>query len=376
MSPLAIGELWAVPTMLRLDAIRSLSGFVGRYFAEPHVRQAFDFHSLFIGGDPSRVPAIYTALTYLQVAEGVWYADGGVHAVVRSLASIVRRGGGTIRTGEPVAAIETDRGRVMGVRTAGGERLPADLVVSNADASMTRTRLLDRRERDALPWRLRRPSQTMSCFLLFLGTTRTFPKLHHHTLVVGKDYHGFIRDVTRRRRIPEQLSLYLHAPSRTEPAMATPGGESIYALLPVPNLRSGDDWGVRGPELRDRVVRFLEQDFGLDGLEASIAVEHRFTPADFASELGAADGNAFAIEPTLLQSAYFRQPNRDRTVGGLYYVGAGTHPGGGIPGVLLTAEVTGELIRADGIAGRVARPGSAVRGPGAASGSRPGSAAA
>ncbi|MFN8620996.1 MAG: phytoene desaturase family protein [Chloroflexota bacterium] len=354
---LGLGEfLKLVPTMLRLDAIRSLEGFVGRYFSEPHVRQAFDFHSLFIGGDPSRVPAIYTALTYLQVAEGVWYADGGVHSVVRSLASLIRGGGGIIRTGEPVAAIETDRGRVTGVRTVGGERIPADVVVSNADASMTRARLLDRRERDALPWRLRRPSQTMSALLLFLGTTRPFPRLHHHTLIVGDDYHGFVRDVTRRKRIPETLSLYLHAPSRTEPAMAANGGESIYALLPAPNLRSGDDWVTRGPELRDRVVRFLEHDFGLGGLARSIAVEHTFTPADFATQLGAVDGNAFAIEPTLLQSAYFRQPNRDRTVGGLYYVGAGTHPGGGIPGVLLTAEVTGELIRADAAAGRVARP--------------------
>lgn len=361
LDPVAFAKL--VPTMLRLDAIRSLSGFVGRYFQEPHVRQAFDFHSLFIGGDPSRVPAIYTALSYLQVAEGVWYADGGVHSVVTSLAGLIQAGGGEIRTGAPVAAIETQGGRVTGVRTVGGERIPADLVVSNADASMTRTRLLDRRERDALPWRLRKPSQTMSCFLLFLGTTRPYPKLHHHTLVVGDDYRGFIRDVTRRKRIPEHLSLYLHAPSRTEPAMAANGGESIYALLPVPNLRSGDDWAVRGPELRDRVVRFLEHDFGLDGLAASIAVEHAFTPADFATQLGAADGNAFAIEPTLLQSAYFRQPNRDRTVGGLYYVGAGTHPGGGIPGVLLTAEVTGELIRADALAGRVARPGLRAVGP-------------
>ncbi len=349
--------LGLVPTMLRLDAIRPLSSFVGRYFSEPHVRQAFDFHSLFIGGDPGRVPAIYTALSYLQVADGVWYADGGVASVVRSLGALVEKGGGRIRTETAVARIETVGGRVSGVRTVGGEHFPADLVVSNADASLTRTRLLGEQERDALPWRFRKPRQTMSCFLLFLGTTRRWEKLHHHTLIVGRDYQGFIRDVTRRRRIPEDISVYLHAPSVTEPAMAAPGGESIYVLLPVPNLSSGDDWAIRGPELRDRVVRFLEEGFGLEGLSSSIAVEHRFTPADFASQLGAADGNAFAIEPSLLQSAYFRQPNRDRRVGGLYYVGAGTHPGGGIPGVLLTAEVTAGLIRADAQAGRVALPG-------------------
>jgi phytoene desaturase len=342
-----------VPAMLRLGAIRSLAGMVARYFEEPHVRQAFDFHSLFIGGDPYRVPAVYAALSYLQVAEGVWYADGGVYSVVRALAGLIERGGGRLRTGEPVTRIDTHDGRVTGVTTAGGEHIPADVVVSNADASITRPGLLGQSDRDALPWRLRRPSRTMSCYLLFLGTTRRWDRLSHHTLIVGGDYRGFIRDVTRRGRVPSDLSLYLHAPSRTEPGMAREGGESIYVLLPVPNLRSGDDWGVRGPELRDRIVRFLEDDFGLEDLSASIAVEHAFTPADFASQLGAADGNAFGIEPTLFQSAYFRQPNRDRRVAGLYYAGAGTHPGGGIPGVLLTAQVTGELIRRDARAGRI-----------------------
>jgi phytoene desaturase len=342
-----------VPSMLRLGAIRSLAGMVGRYFEEPHVRQAFDFHSLFIGGDPYRVPAVYSALSYLQVAEGVWYADGGVHSIVRALVGLIERGGGRVRYGEPVTRIDTRDGRVTGVTTAGGEHLPADIVVSNADASITRPALLGRSDRDALPWRLRRPRRTMSCYLLFLGTTRRWDRLSHHTLIVGGDYRGFIRDVTQRARVPSDLSLYLHAPSRTEPAMAREGGESIYVLLPVPNLRSGDDWEARGPELRGRIVRFLEEDFGLDGLSGSIAVEHAFTPADFAARLGAADGNAFGIEPTLFQSAYFRQPNRDRTVSGLYYAGAGTHPGGGIPGVLLTAEVTGELIRRDARSGRI-----------------------
>ena len=341
-----------VPTMVGLGALRTLGGFVGRYFGEPHVRQAFDFHSLFIGGDPYRVPAIYAALGYLQVADGVWYADGGVYALVESLGRLVERGGGTIVTGRRVEAIETVDRRVRGVRLAGGERIPADLVVSNADATATRRRLLEPAVPDALPWRWRRPRQTMSCFLLYLGTTRTFPRLLHHSLFVGADYRGFIRDVTATRRVSESLSLYVHAPARTEPAMAVPGGDSLTILLPVPNLASGDDWSVRGPELRDRVVSFLEGPGGLDGLGASIAVEHAWTPEDFRRDLEAPLGNAFATEPVLWQSAYFRQPNRDRTVGGLYYVGAGTHPGGGIPGVLLGAAVTAGVIAGDQRDGR------------------------
>ena len=360
LGPVPFAKL--VPTMLRLDAIRSLRGFVGKYFSDPRVRMVFDFHSLFIGGDPWRVPAIYTALSYLQVADGVWYADGGVYSIVRSLGALIERGGGTILTGRRVAAIETRDRRVTGVRLGDGERLPADLVVSNADATVTRRRLLEPAVPDRAPWRWIKPRHTMSAYLLYLGTNRRFPQLEHHTLLVGEDYPGFVRQVTRRRELPETLALYVHAPSRTEPGMAANGGESLYVLLPVPNLGSGDDWSVAGPALRERVLDFMEHDFGLDGLRESIVVEHAFTPPDFRRELEAPLGNAFAIEPVLWQSAYFRQPNRDRTVGGLYYVGAGTHPGGGIPGVILGAGVTGDVIAADLASGRLTpHPGSGPR---------------
>ena len=197
----------------------------------------------------------------------------------------------------------------------------------------------------AAPVRRLRP--TMSCFLLYLGTGRLFPRLLHHTLLVGRGYRRFVDDVTRRGRLAPTYSTYLHAPSRTEPAMAAPGGDSVYVLLPVPNLRAPIDWRREAAGLRDAVLRDYEDAFGLAGLRASVRVEHRMTPLDFATELDAVDGNAFAVEPTLQQSAYFRQPNRDRRIRGMYFVGGGTHPGAGIPGVLLGAEVTAGLIAAD-----------------------------
>jgi phytoene desaturase len=227
---------------------------------------------------------------------------------------------------------------------------------------------------DRAPWRWLRPRHTMSCFLLYLGTNRTFPELEHHTLLVGDDYPGFVRQVTRERRIADSLALYVHAPSRTEPAMATNGGDSLAVLLPVPNLGSGDDWATLAPELRERVLDFMERDFGLAGLRDSIVVEHAWTPVDFKRKLEAPFGNAFAIEPVLWQSAYFRQPNRDRTVRGLYYVGAGTHPGGGIPGVILGAGVTAGVVAGDLATGRLlprsrglARGAAGTTGPGGAS---------
>jgi phytoene desaturase len=304
-----------VPRMARLGAMVSLHRFVSRYFAHPRVREAFSFHSLFIGGDPFRVPAIYAALVYLQVLDGGWYADGGVYSVVEAMARPL-----DVRYQARVEAIEAQGARVRAVRTHA---------------------LLGR------PQPRRRLTPTMSCFLLYLGLDRRLDGLLHHTLLVGRGYRDFIRTVTRGRALPSSYSTYVHAPARTESAMATPGGDSLAILLPVPNLRAGIDWARAEDRLRDALVGDLERSFGLEGLSGAVGVEHRMAPPDFARELGAVDGNAFAVEPTLHQSAYFRAPNRVRGVAGMYHVGGGTHPGAGIPGVLLGAKVTAALVGAD-----------------------------
>ncbi|MGE5635635.1 MAG: phytoene desaturase family protein [Nocardioidaceae bacterium] len=324
-----------LPRMVRLGAALPLSSLVARWFRHPRVREAFSFHSLFIGGDPFRVPAIYGALVYLQFLDGVWYTRGGVYALVEAMARALN-----VRCGVRAERVEARGGRVQAVVAEGGERFPADVVVSNADVLRTHE-LLGRRP----PRRRLRP--TMSCLLLYLGAERRFEQLLHHTLLVGRGYRRFIADVTRRDRLPATFSAYLHAPARTEPGMAPPGGDSIAVLLPVPNLRAGVDWRREGDHVRDALLGDLERSFGLGGLRAATVVEHRMDPEDFARELGAVDGNAFSVEPTLQQSACFRAPNRVRDVRGMYHVGGGTHPGAGLPGVLLGAEVTAGLIHAD-----------------------------
>jgi phytoene desaturase len=324
-----------LPRMARLRAVESLHHFVGRYFAHPRVREAFSFHSLFIGGDPFRVPAIYGALVYLQVLDGGWYADGGVYSIVEAMSRAL-----DVRYGAAVDAIETGHGRARAVRLRDGDRIAVDAVVSNADVLRTHT-LLGRRAP------LRPLRETMSCFLLYLGTDRRIDGLLHHTLLVGRGYREFIRRVTRGSRLPETFSTYVHAPTRTEPGMAPPGGDSLAVLLPVPNLRASIDWTAEGDRLRDALIADLEATFGLSGLDGAIQVEHRMTPVDFAVRLGAVHGNAFSLEPTLQQSAYFRMPNRVSGVPGVYHVGGGTHPGAGIPGVLMGAGVTAGLVIAD-----------------------------
>jgi phytoene desaturase len=285
------------------------------------------------------VPAVYAALAYLQIAGGVWYAEGGVYALVEALARLVEAGG-ALHLNCRVTDILHDGQKIYGVRTEQSETLAADYVVSNADV-VTTQRLLGRQSRP--------PSLTMSCYLLYLGTNRAFPQLHHHTLLVGREYRRFIQNVTSDGRVPANLSLYVHAPSRTERAMAAPGGEAVSVLLPVPNLVHAHDWSRLEPMLAERVLDLLESDAGLGlcGLRDSIVVWHSWTPLDFRDRFGAVAGNAFGPEPTLFQSAYFRQPNRDRRLGGLYYAGAGTHPGAGVPGVLMTANVTATLLQQD-----------------------------
>jgi phytoene desaturase len=222
----------------------------------------------------------------------------------------------------------------------GGERIAADVVVSNADVLRTHELCGLRAPRRSL-----RP--TMSCLLLYLGLDRTFDALQHHTLLVGTGYRRFISDVTRAGRLPSTYSTYVHAPARTEPGMAPPGGDSLAVLLPVPNLRADIDWDREGDRVRDALLADAESTFGLHGLRDAIVTEHRMAPPDFARELGAVDGNAFSVEPTLHQSASMRPANRHPQVRGLYLAGGGTHPGAGIPGVLLGAEVTAGLVQAD-----------------------------
>jgi phytoene desaturase len=251
-----------------------------------------------------------------------------------------------IRTGAEVSEIVVEQGRVTGV-SVGGAVVPADLVVSNADVAHTYGHLL--RAHPRRRWtdrRLARMDYTMSCFLLYLGVRRTYPRLAHHTLILTQRYRALLADIFDRKVLADDFSMYLHAPTKTDPTMAPPGCESLYVLVPVPNLQAGIDWDRTAETMTARVLGFLEA-WGLEGLRDHLDVVRTFTPADFARDLTAWHGNAFGPEPRLLQTAYFRPHNRSEEVRGLYLVGAGTHPGAGVPGVLLSAEATTACIRDD-----------------------------
>jgi phytoene desaturase len=335
-----------LPRVIRTGAYWPVATFVSRYFKDFRHHFLFSFHALFIGGNPFRAPSVYLSIPYLEKDGGVWFARGGMYSLVEAFERLFGEIGGEIRTSCEVEAILVDEGRVTGVRAVGAT-LPADIVVSNGDVAHTYKHLIAARHRKVWTDRkVDRIEHTMSCFLLYLGVKRQYPQVLHHTLILAERYRDLLHDIFDLKVLPEDFSMYLHAPTRTDPGMAPPGCESMYVLIPVANLRSGIDWTAITPAFTERVLDFLE-DWGLEDLRANIEVLHAFTPEDFASQLNATWGNAFGIEPKLSQTAYFRPHNASEDVRGLYFVGAGTHPGAGVPGVLLSAETTEFCVRRD-----------------------------
>lgn len=335
------------PRALRLGALRPVSSFAEKYFADFRHRFLFSFHPLFIGGNPFRAPSIYAMIPYLEREQGVWFARGGMYSLVEALQRLFVDIGGTIRTGMEVDEIVVRGGRARGVRI-GEDIVEADLVVSNADVAHTYRDLIDARARKR--WkdgRLERMNYSMSCFILYLGVRRTYPDLAHHTLILSERYRALITDIFDRKILPSDFSMYLHAPTRTDSSMAPPGCDSLYVLVPVSNLQSGHRWDdAEARAFAERILSFLES-WGMPALRDSVEVMRMFTPRDFEATLNAYAGNAFGPEPRLAQTAYFRPHNRSEDVAGLYLVGAGTHPGAGVPGVLLSAEATEYCIRED-----------------------------
>ena len=328
-----------VPRAIKLEAYRPVFNYVKRYFKDFRHQFMFSFHPLFIGGNPFSAPSVYLMIPYLERELGVWFTKGGMYSLVMALQKLFLELGGEIHTSCEVSKIRVEQGRVKGVE-AMGEFFPADIVVSNADFGHTYAKLIDPEHRKK--WtdkKVQKMSYTMSCHLLYLGVRKQYPDLKHHTLILSERYRELIRDIFKNKILPPDFSMYLHVPTRSDPEMAPPGCESMYVLIPVANNRSGLDWSEINDDFSQKVLQFLEE-WGLEGLRDNLDVCESFTPHDFQHTLNSHYGNAFGVEPKLSQTAYLRPHNRSEDVEGLYMVGAGTHPGAGVPGVMLSAEAT------------------------------------
>jgi phytoene desaturase len=348
--------LRVVPDMIKLESYRSVYGLADKYFKDERIKQVFSFQPLLVGGNPFNTSSIYTLIHWLERKWGVWFPRGGTGALVQALVNLLEDVDVPVRTHAPVGEIVIEAGKVTGVRLEDGEVVPCDLVCSNADPTITYQRLVDPK------WRKRhtdravsRKRQSMSLFVGYFGTQRDdgkqYEDIAHHTIVLGPRYKGLLDDIFHKRVLADDYSLYLHRPTATDPALAPEGADAWYVLSPVPNHKSGLDWSELAEPYFEKILTGLEK-WNLPGLKDAIVPETKFSfdPRTFSDRLRSADGAAFGLEPVLHQSAYFRYHNASEDVDGLYFVGASTHPGAGVPGVLCSAKVLERVVPTPSVA--------------------------
>ena len=340
-----IGDLLAaLPSMMRMKAWESLYTLVARHISDPKLRQVFSFHPLLIGGNPFSVTRVYSLINTLERRSGVHWAMGGTGALVRGLVSLLEERGVNLRCNAPVTRINVRNGQATGVTLENGEVLDADIVISNGDAAWTYRYLIDAKDRRHWTDRkIERSKYSMSLFVWYFGTNRRYEDVPHHMIMLGPRYRELLDDIFKHLHLAEDFSLYLHRPSASDPSVAPAGHDGFYVLAPVPHLGSGTDWAKDGERFRMKIQAHLEHTVMPD-LGKHIVTSKLMTPQDFKDNLWSYKGAAFGLEPILLQSAWFRPHNRSEDVKNLYMVGAGTHPGAGVPGVLMSATARSEVV--------------------------------
>jgi phytoene desaturase len=333
-----------VPDMIKLESYRTVYAFVSRYVRDPRLRIVLSFHPLLIGGNPFTTTSIYCLIAFLERQWGVHFAMGGTGRLVDGLVRLIEGQGGTVRCGAAVDAITVANGAATGIRLASGEVIDADIVVSNADSAWTYRHLLPPHARRR--WtdrRIERSRYSMSLFVWYFGVRRRYEDVAHHTILLGPRYRELLDDIFERKVLASDFSLYLHRPTATDPSLAPPGCDAFYVLSPVPHLESGTDWAVQAEPYRRAIARSLSETV-LPDLERNVVTSRMTTPQDFQDRLYSFRGAAFGLEPVLTQSAWFRPHNRSEEIDRLYLVGAGTHPGAGLPGVLASARVLDSVV--------------------------------
>lgn len=342
-----LGDMLRVmPDLARLRADRSVAKFVNRYFKDDKLRQVFSFHPLLIGGNPFQGTAIYALIHKLEQEFGVWFALGGTGALVQAFVKLFEDLGGVIHYDQEITEIVIDPAtrRAAGVRLANGAIWPAQAVISNADFAHTYLKLVPAEFRRT--WtdaKVKRLQYAMSLFVIYFGTNRRYEDIAHHEIIMGPRYRGLIEDIFKRKILAKDFSLYLHRPTATDPSLAPPGCDAWYVLSPVPHLGGTTDWTNAAQPYRDAIINYLQERY-LPDLSRHIVTEHRIDPLHFRDSLNSHLGSAFSVEPILTQSAWMRPHNLSEDIPNLYLVGAGTHPGAGLPGVMSSGKIVARMI--------------------------------
>jgi len=333
-----------LPRLLRSQFYRSVHSLVARYIKHPKLKMVFSFHPLLVGGNPFTTTAVYALIAQLERRHGVHFAMGGTGSLVKGLVKLIESQGNTIRCNAPVKQIRVENGRAVGVELESGVTLDAEVVVSNADSAATYRYLVP--EAYSKRWnarKLARSRYSMSLFVWYFGTDRRYEDVPHHMIMLGPRYKALLEDIFDSKRLADDFSLYLHRPTASDPSLAPAGCDTFYVLSPVPNLDGDTDWEHTAEIYRQRIAAALEETV-LPDLQKHTVTSRLLTPIDFRDRLFSYKGAAFGLQPILTQTAWFRPHNRSEDVEGLYLVGAGTHPGAGLPGVISSAKVLDEVV--------------------------------
>ncbi|MEO0392781.1 MAG: phytoene desaturase family protein [Pseudomonadota bacterium] len=333
-----------LPSLLRLRSYETVWQMISRFVKNDKVRRAFSIQPLLLGGNPYQTTSIYGLINHLEREHGVWFPMGGTGALVDGLATLMTEEGIDIRTNTTVDHIIIEDGIARGVMLDNGQAIRADVVVSNADPMHLYKHMLPPGVINTpATIRSRHARLSMGLYVLFFGADKQWPEVAHHTIWFGKRHKELLDDIFNRKVLADDFSLYLHRPTATDPSFAPAGADSFYVLCPVPNQQGDIDWAEEEPKLRQRIIEALDCSI-LPGLRDTIRAPFSMTPDNFAHDYLSAAGAGFSIAPHFTQSAWFRFHNRAETIPGLYLVGAGTHPGAGLPGVVCSAKVIDKLV--------------------------------
>ncbi len=336
------------PDLIKLQSYKSVYGYVSQFVQNEFLRQVFSFHPLLVGGNPFDTTSIYALIHYLEREWGVHYAKGGTGALIQAMVQLFEEIGGRIHYNSEVDEILVVGNRVSGIRLKDGAIHRADHIISNADVAFTYRNMIPAKFRKKnSDRRIENLKYSNSLFVIYFGTKKRYndTNLAHHNIILGPRYKGLLDDIFDKKILADDFSLYLHMPTLTDPSMAPEGHEAFYVLSPIPHLGGNTDWATAAKPYRDSIMQFLEDNY-LPDLQANIVAEHYIDPLYFQGTLNSYLGSAFSVEPILTQSAWFRPHNRSEDFDNLYFVGAGTHPGAGLPGVLSSSIIAEDLITA------------------------------
>jgi phytoene desaturase len=336
--------LRVAPDLMRLQSYKTVYQFAAGYIKDPMLRRVFSFHPLLVGGNPFQTTSIYALIHYLEREWGVHYAIGGTGAIIAALGKLFSELGGRTHLSTPIAKVLVENRTAKGVVTAGGETYRADAVVSNADVANTYLKMVESADRPKYTNRkLKSMRYSMSLFVIYFGTRKQYPNIKHHTIILGERYRELLTEIFDKKVLSGDFSLYLHRPTATDASMAPADHDCFYVLAPVPNQLSGIEWRERAQPFRDAIMQFLDAHY-LPGLLDNLVTERLLTPLDFETTLNTYNGTGFSFEPIFRQSAWFRPHNESEDIRNLFFAGAGTHPGAGVPGVLSSAKIAENLV--------------------------------